>query len=127
MSIDTQAASTRLSWLSIFTSASTLVCCALPALLVAIGAGAALVSIVGVFPQLVWLSEHKGPLFIVAASLLAIAGWFQYRARFAPCPADPGLAAQCLRARRFSLRIYLASIAIFATGFFFAFVAPLVA
>ena len=32
-----QRIGTRLTWFSIFTSASTLLCCALPALLVAIG------------------------------------------------------------------------------------------
>ena len=37
-----QRIGTRLTWFSIFTSASTLLCCALPALLVALGAGAAL-------------------------------------------------------------------------------------
>ena len=93
------------SWLSIFTSAGTLVCCALPAALVAVGAGAALASLVGTFPQLVWLSEHKVALFSAAGAMLALAGYFQYRARFAPCPADPGLAAQCERVRRVSLRV----------------------
>jgi len=51
---------------SLFASSGTLVCCALPALLVALGAGAVLSSLVSVFPQLVWLSEHKEGLFIVA-------------------------------------------------------------
>ena len=47
------------SAVSLFASSSTLVCCALPALLVAVGAGAALSSLVSAVPQLVWLSEHK--------------------------------------------------------------------
>lgn len=115
------------SWLSIFTSTGTLVCCALPAALVAVGAGAALASLVGTFPQLVWLSEHKVPLFILAGTMLAIAGVFQWRARFAPCPADPALAAACMRQRRVSARVYGVSVAIFLVGFFFAYVAPLIA
>ena len=44
---------------SLFATSSTLVCCAIPAVLVALGAGAALSSLVAVFPQVVWLSEHK--------------------------------------------------------------------
>ena len=44
---------------SLFASSSTLICCALPALLVALGAGAALSSLVSAVPQLVVLSEHK--------------------------------------------------------------------
>ena len=122
--MDARATSGWFSWLSIFTSAGTLVCCALPAALVAIGAGATLVSLVGAVPQLVWLSEHKVGLFLVAGAMLAAAGYFQHRARFAPCPADPRLAAQCEAARRLSLRVYWVSLAIFAAGFFFAFVAP---
>jgi hypothetical protein len=112
------------SWLSIFTSTGTLVCCALPATLVALGAGAALASLVGMFPQLVWLSEHKAVVFALAGGMLMLSGFFQYRARYAPCPADPGLARACQQARRASLRIYSGSVVIFVIGFFFAFVAP---
>lgn len=117
-----------LSWLSIFTSSSTLVCCALPALLVALGAGAALASLVGVFPQLVWLSEHKAALFITAGAMLALAGALQWQARRAAalvCPADPALAEACATAKDYSLIVYWVSLAIYATGAFFAFVAPL--
>ena len=127
MSVDARAGSGWASWLSIFTSTGTLVCCALPAALVAVGAGASLVSLVGVFPQIVWLSEHKAAVFTVAAVMLAAAGYLQHRARFAPCPADPRLAAECERARRVSRRVYIASVVIFAVGAFFAFVAPLLA
>ena len=126
-SLDARTTSGWFSWLTIFTSAGTLVCCALPAAMVAIGAGAALAGLVGAVPQLVWLSEHKVPLFAVAGTMLAAAGWLQHRARFAPCPADPRLAAECERTRRVSLRVYLVSLVIFAVGFFFAFVAPALA
>lgn len=125
--IDTPAASRWASWLSIFTSTGTLVCCALPATLVALGAGATLVSLVGVFPQLVWLSEHKVAVFAAAGVMLAAAGYLQHRARFAPCPVEPRLAAECERTRRVSRRVYAASVAIFALGAFFAFVAPALA
>ncbi len=112
------------SGLSIFTSAGTLVCCALPALLVTLGAGATLASLVGAFPQLVWLSEHKVLVFGVAGLMLALAGYFQWRARFLPCPADPRLAAACGRQRRISRWIYGISVALYLIGGFFAFVAP---
>ena len=113
--------------LSLFTSLSTLVCCALPALFVAVGAGAALAGLVSNVPQLVWISEHKGVVFGLAGTMLLLAGVLQWRARYAPCPADPQLAAACQRARRNSLRVYLLSLAIFAIGAWFAFVAPLLA
>jgi hypothetical protein len=115
-----------LSWLSVFASGSTLVCCALPALMVALGAGAALSSLVAAVPQLVWLSEHKAPLFAGAALMLSLSGALQWRARRAgACPPDPELAAACATTRDLSLRVWMASVAIFVVGAFFAFLAPL--
>jgi hypothetical protein len=113
------------SLLSLFASSSTLVCCALPALLVALGAGAALSSLVGVFPQIVWLSENKIPLFIAAGVMLAASGALQWHNRNAPCPVDPALRDACLRTRKVSLRVYLFSLAIYLIGGWFAFVMPL--
>src|SRR5262245_13029357 len=105
---------TRLaSVLSLFASGGTLVCCALPALLVTLGAGATLASLVSAVPQLVWLSVHKVEIFALASVMLTLAGIMQWRARYLPCPADPVLAAECTRTRKISLRIYLLSLAIY--------------
>ncbi len=122
--INEQRIGSRLTWFSIFTSASTLLCCALPALLVALGAGAALATVVGVVPQIVWVSEHKTLVFVGAGVMLAVAGYLQYRARFLPCPADAGLAAACSRQRRVSNVIYFVSLAIYVIGVSFAFLGP---
>lgn len=110
--------------LSLFTSGSTLICCALPATLVAIGSAATLASLVSHFPQLVWLSEHKVLVFGLAGVMLVIAGYLQWRARNAPCPADAKLDQVCTQTRKNALRIYWVSVLIFAVGAFFAFVAP---
>ncbi len=115
----------RANLLSLLTSGSTLICCALPATLVAIGSAATLVSLVAHFPQLIWISEHKPLVFGVAAVMLAIAGFFQWRASHAPCPVEPHLAAACTQARKTALRVYWISLAIFMIGVFFAFIAPL--
>lgn len=112
------------SMLSIFTSSGTLVCCALPALLVVLGAGAALSGLVSTVPQIVWLSANKGLVFGAAAVMLAVAGVLQWRARLAPCPADPLLASACVRVRRTSMWIFAGSVAIFLMGALFAFVLP---
>lgn len=109
---------------SLFAASGTLVCCAIPAVLVALGAGAALSSFVSVFPQVVWLSEHKEGLFLFAGLAMAAAGWLQWRNRRAPCPVDPALRAACLRTRKVSLRVYLASVAFYLVGGWFAFVLP---
>jgi hypothetical protein len=112
------------SVLSLFASSSTLICCALPALLVALGAGAALSGLVGAFPQIVWLSEHKIGLFVFAGLMLAASGTLQWINRNAPCPIDPTLRDACLRTRKVSLRVYWVSVAIYLVGGFFAFVLP---
>ncbi len=111
--------------LSIFTSSSTLICCALPALLVAIGAGATLAGLVTAVPQLIWLSAHKTLVFGAAGGMLALAGLLQYRAASAPCPIDPPLAAACARTRRVSRWVYGVSLAIYLLGVVFAFLLPL--
>jgi hypothetical protein len=110
--------------LSLFASSSTLVCCALPALLVALGAGAALSGLVSVFPQLVWLSEHKLALFGFAGLALAASGMLQWHNRFAPCPADPALRSACLRTRHLSVWMWALSVLVYAVGGYFAFLAP---
>jgi hypothetical protein len=110
------------AWFSLFASSGTLVCCALPALFVALGFGAAFAGLVEAVPQMVWLSEHKGAVFAIGAVMLTIAGYLQWRARFDPCPVDPRLAAACMSGRRWSRRIFLLAVVIYAIGAFFAFV-----
>ena len=109
---------------SLFASSSTLVCCALPALLVGLGAGAALSSLVSVFPHIVWLSDNKESLFIVATVLTVGSGVLQWRNRSAPCPSDPALRQACLSTRRTSWRFYGVSVALLLVGAWFAFVQP---
>ncbi|MEZ0224098.1 MAG: hypothetical protein ACAH83_06065 [Alphaproteobacteria bacterium] len=112
-----------LAALSLFTSASTLVCCAMPALFVTLGAGATLAGLVTAVPQLVWFSEHKVWVFWGAGLLLAVGGWLQWKSRYAPCPTDPALAKACMRLRRNGHIIYFISLGLYLTGVFFAFVA----
>ena len=68
--------------LSLFTAASTLLCCALPTLLVFLGFGAAVASVVASVPVLVTLSRQKAWMFAVAGMLIAAA--FAYRRWLAP-------------------------------------------
>lgn len=110
--------------LALATSSGTLVCCTLPALLVSIGAGAALSSLVSTVPQLVVLSEHKGWVFAIAGAMLLSAGVVQWRNRNAPCPIDPALRASCMTARRWSRGVYVVSVVLFAIGLLFAYVLP---
>lgn len=109
--------------LTIFSSVGTLVCCALPALLVSIGAGAVMASLVSAVPQLVWISEHKIPLFVFAGLMLGLSGFATSWNHRMPCPTDPALAISCLRVRRVSQGVFFISLTIYGTGFYFAFLA----
>jgi hypothetical protein len=115
-------AEARFMWLALASSSSTLVCCALPALLVSIGAGAALASLVSAFPALVWISKHKLLVFLLAGLMLLAGGLLQRRP--ASCPADARLAAACARYKRISRGVYVMSLLLYATGVFFAFILP---
>jgi len=114
---------TILPALSLFTSLGTLVCCALPALFVTLGMGAALAGLVSTAPWLVWLSEYKIAVFTVAAILLAASAFMQWRGRNAPCPVDPAQARACMMLRWLSAWILGFAILVYMTGVFFAFVA----
>ncbi len=112
------------STLSLFTSFSTLICCAIPALLVGLGFGAVLAGFVGTFPQFIWLSEHKVLLFIIAGVLLILGGLLQFNSRQLDCPTDPTLAEACQTTKGWSYWVYLISVGLYLIGAFFAFVAP---
>ncbi len=105
-------------------SASTLVCCVLPVALVSLGAGATLVSLLTAFPQLVWLSEHKGLVFGFVAACLLLGGLALRHARRQPCPTDSVAARACTRWRRIGAALYGLSLAAFATGAGFAYLLP---
>ena len=99
---------------------STLICCALPALLVSIGLGATMVGLVTTFPQLIWLSENKLLVFSSSFIMFSISVLMQYRARFLPCPIDPDEARACTSARLWSKRVTVFSIVVWTIGAAFA-------
>jgi len=109
-------------WIILFTSASTLLCCALPILFVILGMGSVVASVASNFPILITLSMHKSWVFAVSGLLLLISGWLLYRpGRY--CPADPVLAEQCEMSYKWNLRLFWVSAFIWIVGFFFAFLA----
>src|SRR5436305_12939850 len=65
-----------LQYLSLFSSLGTLLCCALPSLLVLFGLGATVASVLAAAPWLVRLSQHK--LWVFGISGARIAGTFVY-------------------------------------------------
>ena len=59
------------SFLSLFTSLGTLLCCALPSLLVLVGLGATVASVLSQAPWLVSMSHHKHWVFLTAGLLIS--------------------------------------------------------
>lgn len=112
------------NFLTLFTSMSTLICCALPALLVSLGLGAVMAGLASNVPGLIWVSENKLGVFITAGSMLALNGIWLWTSRNAPCPIDPALRDACTSGRKTSKVVYFISLGVFATGLFFAYVAP---
>jgi hypothetical protein len=122
--VNTHARNVGVALGTLLASGATLLCCVLPALLVSIGAGATLVALVSALPQLVWLSEHKGYVFLVAGILLLVSGGLIWRARSLPCPADPVQARSCTRVRRISAGIYGVALLAYGVGAGFAYLLP---
>lgn len=61
-----------LNYFSLFSSFSTLICCALPSILVLLGMGTAVASLLSAAPWLVSLSRHKIWTFSIAGTLIAL-------------------------------------------------------
>ncbi len=112
------------SMAALLTAGGTLVCCVLPAVMVALGAGAALAGLVSAVPQLIWLSANKALVFGVAAIALVVSGVMLHRARLAPCPADPAQARACARLRALSHWTWAIAVAAITLGALFAFALP---
>ena len=109
--------------LSLFTSIGTLLCCALPALLVTLGMGAALAGFISVAPWITVISKYKIYIFAGAGVLLILSSYFLWINRNAPCPTDAKQSKACALLRKFSLYTIIISIVIYIVGFFFAFLA----
>jgi mercuric ion transport protein len=116
--------SAALNYFSLFTSLSTLLCCALPSLLVLFGLGASVASMLSFMPWLVTLSQHKPRTFTVSGVLIALSFVNMYyvapRIRTKECSADDPLA--CEEASRFSKILLWVSAVIYAVGVFVAYV-----
>ena len=108
-----------LRWLTLFITSGTLLCCALPVLLVSLGLGATVASLNYNVPGLLFLSEQKLWALSLSAILLVFLAWIIWRPNQS-CPTEPELAAHCQTAKRWNKRIFWLSVAIWSIGFFFS-------
>ena len=104
--------------LSLFTSSSTLICCALPALVATLAGGIAVSGMVSAFPILIPISQNKEWIFLVGGILLALNGYFVFRKdKEVSCDLDDA----CGVADQFNSRMLYVSGIIYSVGAFFAF------
>jgi mercuric ion transport protein len=114
-----------LSFLSLFTSLGTLLCCALPSLLVLFGLGATVATVLSEVPWLVSLSHHKHWVFTVAGLLISANFVYVYvvapklQMRNGAC--DPNDPAACQTANRLSRIVLWCSAGLYLVGFFSAY------
>ncbi|MBL6702609.1 MAG: hypothetical protein ISQ04_01945 [SAR86 cluster bacterium] len=109
---------------SLFASSSTLICCALPSLFVALGAGASFASLITHIPFLITLSQYKVQITLFALLMIVMAGYVNYRTYHMPCPADPELGRLCMQTRRRSRILYYFSLVIFTFATIFTYLVP---
>jgi mercuric ion transport protein len=113
-----------LNYFSLFSSLSTLICCALPSVLVLLGMGTTVASLLSAAPWLVNLSRHKIWTFSIAGVLIAMSFVMTYL--IAPrlpqgetCDADDP--TTCEEVSKVSRGILWGSAVIWSCGFFVAY------
>ena len=113
-----------LNYFSLFSSFSTLICCALPSVLVLLGMGTTVASLLSAAPWLVSLSRHKIWTFSLAGALIAMSFVITYL--IAPglrqgetCDADDP--TTCGEVSKVSRVILWGSAVIWSCGFFVAY------
>jgi mercuric ion transport protein len=125
VAMTTSKRSALLSYLSLFTSAGTLLCCALPSVLVLFGLGSSVASMLSFVPWLVTLSRHKQWTFGISGVLIALSFFNMYyiapliRANQECTPENP---TACADASRISKMMLWVSAGIYLVGFFVAYV-----
>jgi mercuric ion transport protein len=113
-----------LNYFSLFSSFSTLICCALPSVLVLLGMGTAVASLLSAAPWLVSLSRHKIWTFSIAGTLIAASFVMTYvvaprlRSGEACTADDPTTCGEVSKLSRFFL---WSSALIWSGGFFVAY------
>ena len=109
-----------ISFLALFASSGTLLCCALPAAIAMVAGGAAVGSLVAAFPWLVPLSRHKDWIFLATGLMLLLNGILLFRPEGkVACTITGG--AGCEVAGHFTKIMFWISMVIVGIGAFFAY------
>lgn len=111
-----------ISFLSLFTSFGTLICCALPSTLVLLGFGASLAGFLGKYPQLIWFSDHKEWVFGVSFFMLGVSYLAQKLSENKACPLDKR--EDCESTKNWARPLLFMTFGLNVIGAFYAFVLP---
>ncbi len=113
-----------LNYFSLFSSFSTLICCALPSVLVLLGMGTTVASLLSAAPWLVSLSRHKVWIFSTAGTLIVCSFVVTYviAPRVLPTGScDAANPATCVEVSKLSRLLLWGSAMIWSCGFFVAY------
>ena len=107
--------------LALFSSSGTLICCALPMVVATLAGGAALSSMVSLFPFLVTLSQYKNAIFIFSGSMIALNGYLSFKpVKEVACDVESGEVG-CEVAGEYNRKMFYISLGIFSVGVFTAY------
>lgn len=112
--------------LALFTSFSTLLCCALPAFLVVLGVGAVMAGLVSNLPFLVTLTKYKEWTLLFATVIISVNFWLVYgkKGKNATCTTpDNTDETACETASRWSKIVLWISLAFLSIGAFMTYLA----
>ena len=110
------------SYLSLFSSLGTLMCCAIPSTLVLLGLGAGLAGFLAKFPEFIWLSDNKGLVFGTSFLMLGFSYLGQRYSENKACPIEK--TKDCEATKSWSRPIFVITLVINMIGSFYAFILP---
>ena len=106
---------------ALFLSFPTLICCAIPIILVSLGMGSTVASIYGdKLPFLQWFGSNKIAMFTISGIVLVVSYWLLFRPG-RTCPLDPELARICQNAHYWNVRLLIAATVIWLVSMFSSF------
>lgn len=120
--MDTGKKSLFISIFALLASSGTLICCALPIIIVSIGFGSVMVALNTQWPIFGALTQYKIWIFVASGGLLLLSAWQLYATRNI-CPADPKLADTCKRIKSLTAKLFVVAGIIWVIGFIAAYVA----
>ncbi len=105
------------SFLALFTSTGTLLCCALPAAVSTLAGGAAVIGLTSALPWLIPLSRYKDWIFLAAGVMILISGILTLRPKGTiACSITGGQG--CEAAGKFTKAMFWTSVSIYTIGAF---------